>query len=186
MSKTILITGGARSGKSRFAERLAKDLKGPVLYIATAQAFDEEMKLRIKKHRESRPPEWATVESYHGLGKIISHQGNLYRGVLIDCLTIMVINLLLEIPAMQNGDIGSDSMENAEAVIMDEIKELSLGISRTDADVIIVTNELGSGIVPEYPLARIFRDIAGRVNQYMAEQADEVYLVVCGIPMRLK
>ncbi|MEL7567433.1 MAG: bifunctional adenosylcobinamide kinase/adenosylcobinamide-phosphate guanylyltransferase [Dehalobacterium sp.] len=186
MGKSVLVTGGARSGKSRFAEELMKKLPGPVLYLATAKVFDEEMQYRVEKHRQSRPAEWNTIEAYRDLGKIISDQGKGYQGVLVDCITIMVTNLLFDMPEIQQEDFSRKSMEKVEGIIMEEAAGLVKGIASSNATVVMVTNELGSGIVPEYPLARVFRDIAGRVNQYLAAQADEVYLAVCGLPMRLK
>lgn len=186
MGKTILVTGGARSGKSRFAEGLARESGSPVLYIATAQAFDDEMKLRIRKHRESRPQDWSTAEAYRGLGEIIAGEGSAHGVVLVDCITIMVTNLLLELPAIQKNDFSTESLEAAEASIMAEVGLMMDGVSRTTADVVMVTNELGSGIVPDQPLSRIFRDIAGRVNQFIAQEADQVYMVVSGIPLQLK
>jgi len=186
MGKFILVTGGARSGKSRFAEKIMKDLAGPVLYLATAKICDEEMALRGEKHRQSRPADWDTIEAYQGLGKIISEKGAGYRGVLLDCITIMVTNLLFDLPEMQQEELQSETIQKAEDLIMAEAKELVKGIAAQDATVVMVTNELGSGIVPEYPIARAFRDIAGRINQYLAAQADEVYLTVCGLPLRLK
>jgi len=186
MGKSILVTGGARSGKSSFAEKLMKDLNGPVLYLATAKIFDEEMQLRVEKHRKSRPAEWDTIEAYRDLGKIISDQGSSYQGILIDCITIMVTNLLFDMPEIQQEDFSRKSIEKAEGIIMEEAASLAAGIASSNATVVMVTNELGSGIVPEYPIARVFRDIAGRVNQYLAARSDEAYLVVCGLPMRLK
>lgn len=186
MGKSILITGGARSGKSSFAEKIMREQTGAVLYLATAKVFDAEMELRVEKHRQSRPANWDTIESYQGLGSIIANQGNSYQGILIDCITIMVTNLLFDLPEIQAEDFSRESMEKAEAVIMEEAVALMDSISSSDALVVMVTNELGSGIVPEYPLARVFRDIAGRVNQYLAAEADEVYLAVCGLPLRLK
>lgn len=186
MGKAILITGGARSGKSSFAESRAKELGEKILYIATAQAFDEEMKLRIKKHRESRPSYWDTVESYRDLGKIIADQGSRYQGILVDCITIMVTNLLLDCPEIQKEDFSRAGLEKAEATVMEEISALAEGIAAIDTTVLLVTNELGSGIVPEYPLARTFRDIAGRANQFLGAKAQEVYLTVCGVPIRIK
>lgn len=186
MGKSILVTGGARSGKSNFAESLMKGISGPVLYLATAQAYDEEMQLRIEKHRQSRPAEWDTIEAYRGLGKIISGQGSKYRGIMIDCITIMVTNLLFDLPEIQQEDFKRESIQRAEEKILAEAADLAAGVAASDATVVMVTNELGSGIVPEYPLSRVFRDIAGRVNQYLAARADEVYLVVCGLPLKLK
>lgn len=186
MGKSILVTGGARSGKSSFAENLMKNLPGPVLYLATAKVFDEEMQFRVEKHRRSRPAEWDTIEAYRDLGKIITDRNSSYQGILIDCITIMVTNLLFDLPEIQQDDFSRESIEKAEGIIMEEAAGLVAGIASSHATVVMVTNELGSGLVPEYPLARVFRDVAGRVNQYLAAQADEVYMAVCGLPMRLK
>jgi adenosylcobinamide kinase/adenosylcobinamide-phosphate guanylyltransferase len=186
MGKTILITGGARSGKSTYAEKLARGTEGDVLYIATSIPFDDEMKNRVKKHRDSRPSEWDTYEGYRSLGRVISENGGQYKGILLDCVTVMVTNLLLEYPGIDFDNAGYGDFAEVEKAINKEVEELLEGIRETDATVIIVTNELGSGIVPENLLGRVFRDIAGRVNQYIAEQCDEVYLTVCGLPLRLK
>jgi adenosylcobinamide kinase / adenosylcobinamide-phosphate guanylyltransferase len=186
MGKAILITGGARSGKSTYAEKLARELEGNVLYIATSIPFDEEMKSRVKKHRESRPSGWHTYEGHSGLGQVISEKGSQYKGILLDCVTIMVTNLLLEYPGIDYDNAGYEDFEEVERAINKEVEELIKGVSETAATVIMVTNELGSGIVPENLLGRVFRDIAGRVNQHIAEHCDEVFLTVCGLPLKLK
>lgn len=186
MGKAILVTGGARSGKSSYAEKLAKELHGNVLYIATSIPFDEEMKTRIKKHRESRPDGWDTYEGFRGLGKVVAEKGRKYDTILIDCITVMIANLLLDYIGMDNGDAAYEDFLEAESEIKKEIDDLLAGISQTKAIVIIVTNELGSGIVPENLMSRVFRDVAGRMNQYIAEQCDEVFITVCGLPLRLK
>ncbi|HYE82750.1 MAG TPA: bifunctional adenosylcobinamide kinase/adenosylcobinamide-phosphate guanylyltransferase [Clostridia bacterium] len=186
MGKTILITGGARSGKSSYAEKLALELGGRILYIATSIPFDEEMQSRVKKHREARPEEWDTYEDYRGLGGVISERGSEYSGMLLDCVTVMVTNLLLEYPGIDYENACYEDFLKAEAMIKKEVEELMESIGRVDATVIMVTNELGSGIVPENLLGRAFRDIAGRVNQYIAERCDEVFLTVCGLPLKLK
>ncbi len=186
MGKAILITGGARSGKSTYAEKLARELGGDVLYIATSIPFDEEMKSRVKKHRESRPSEWDTYEGYRGLGRVISESGGQYKGILLDCVTVMVTNLLLEYPDINYDNARYEDFAEAERAINEEVEELLKGIADTAATVIMVTNELGSGIVPENLLGRVFRDIAGRVNQHIAAHCDEVFLTVCGLPLKLK
>lgn len=186
MGKSILITGGARSGKSKYAEKLAKGLGGNILYIATALAFDDEMKKRIKMHKESRPEEWHTYEGYKKLGDYIKAHGNQYKGILIDCVTIMVTNIILENVGFDNPNPNIHGCEKAETIIKQEIDNLMAGIKETQTTVILVTNELGSGVVPENLFARVFRDIAGRANQQVAEQVDEVYLSVCGIPLKIK
>ena len=186
MGKTILITGGARSGKSKYAEKLAKDLNGNVLYIATAVPFDEEMTNRIKKHKESRPDTWDTYEGYNHLSKVIDKEGNNYKGILLDCITVMITNMVLNFGRVEYEDITFQEFEAVEADVFNEITLLLESIKNTQATVIMVTNELGSGVVPENMLARVFRDMAGRVNQFIAEKSDEVYLTVCGIPMKIK
>lgn len=186
MGKAILITGGARSGKSSYAEKLARELEGNVLYIATSIPFDEEMKNRVKKHRESRPSEWDTYEGYRGLGQVILEKGGQYKGILLDCITVMVTNLLLEYPGIDYDNARYEDFAEAEKAIKEEVEKLLQGVAESEATVIIVTNELGSGIVPENLLGRVFRDIAGRMNQYIAERCDEVFLTVCGLPLKLK
>jgi adenosylcobinamide kinase/adenosylcobinamide-phosphate guanylyltransferase len=178
-----MITGGARSGKSEFAEKLAYERgKGDVLYIATALPVDEEMKVRIEKHRKRRPASWETVEAYKDLDREILKRGK--KVVLIDCLTVMISNLLMEVDL---------TWENATSAQVDEIekrinKEVGkiLAVSNKGRGIIIVTNEVGMGLVPEYKLGRIFRDIAGRMNKKVAEVAKEVYLMVSGIPVKIK
>ena len=186
MGKAILITGGARSGKSSYAEKLARELGGNILYIATSIPFDEEMKSRVKKHRESRPGKWDTYEGYSGLGRVISGKGSKYNGILLDCITVMVTNLLLEYPGIDYDNACYEDYSEAEKEIKEEIEELLEGVRQSEATVIMVTNELGSGIVPENLLGRVFRDIAGRMNQYIAERCDEVFITVCGLPLKLK
>jgi adenosylcobinamide kinase/adenosylcobinamide-phosphate guanylyltransferase len=186
MGKAILITGGARSGKSSYAEKLARELGGNILYIATSIPFDDEMKSRVKKHRESRPDEWDTYEGYRGLGSVVSEKGSEYNGILLDCITVMVTNLLLEYPGIDYDNARYEDYAEAEDAIRKEIEELMEGVRRSEGTVIMVTNELGSGIVPENLLGRVFRDIAGRVNQHVADRCDEVFITVCGLPLKLK
>jgi len=186
MGKSILITGGARSGKSSLAEKLAKESGGKVLYIATAVPFDEEMKDRIMKHKASRPQEWDTYEGYKGLGKYIEEKGGEYQTILLDCITVMITNIFLQLPDIDYDNPSYEDFERVEQSIKNEIEALMEGVKNTEANVILVTNELGSGVVPENLLTRVFRDIAGRVNQYIAAGCDEVFLTVCGLPMKLK
>ncbi len=184
MGKIMLITGGARSGKSQYAEQHAKKLGGNILYIATAMAYDDEMKMRIRKHQNSRPQKWETYEGYKGLGNVIREKGKFFNGILLDCVTIMTSNLMLEF--CHNHPLEEIDFEAVENKILTEMHQLINGIQDVEATVILVTNELGSSIVPESKLGRVFRDIAGRVNQYLASCADEVYLTVCGMPMKIK
>lgn len=173
----ILVTGGARSGKSSFGESLLKDLD-KVLYIATSIPFDDEMKDRVRKHRESRSSHWETLEAYKDFEDKIQ---NKYDGVILDCITIMITNLLLEKIDEFNEDYNA-----IEAYIMKEIEKAVKVLKSLNSKVVLITNEIGAGIVPENKMSREFRDIAGRVNQYLGKECEEVYLAVCGIPVKIK
>jgi adenosylcobinamide kinase/adenosylcobinamide-phosphate guanylyltransferase len=172
-NKLILITGGARSGKSLFARKLAGDIKGRKVFLATAQALDEEMKLRIEKHKKERPLGWDTVEEAQHLSSAIKKFNEKYEVMLIDCLSMWISNLLIW---------GSSS----ELKVLKEVDNLITNCKKIQGTVIIVSNEVGSGIVPDNKLSRLFRDIVGRANQEIASIADEVYLVAAGIPLNLK
>ncbi|WP_407578626.1 bifunctional adenosylcobinamide kinase/adenosylcobinamide-phosphate guanylyltransferase [Citrobacter koseri] len=179
----ILVTGGARSGKSRHAEALIAD-SPQVLYIATSQIFDEEMAARIQHHRDGRPPHWRTAECWRHLDALITPDNAPEEAILLECITTMVTNLLFAM----GGDTDPDNWDYAamEQAIEDEIRTLIDACQRCPAQVVLVTNEVGMGIVPENRLARHFRDIAGRVNQHLAAAADEVWLVVSGIGVKIK
>lgn len=184
MNKFILVTGGARSGKSTLGEEKTKELGSKIAYIATSIAFDEGMMDRIKKHRESRPKEWTTIERYRDFNKISRDSDFIDCDTfLLDCMTLMVSNLLLE-SSLDFDKCGVEEIDKLEEDIFKEVDAL-LEILE-DKNLIIVTNEVGMGLVPSYRLGSIFRDIAGRVNQYLAKKADEVYFTVSGIPMRIK
>ncbi|OGO77687.1 MAG: bifunctional adenosylcobinamide kinase/adenosylcobinamide-phosphate guanylyltransferase [Clostridiales bacterium GWB2_37_7] len=185
MGKLILITGGARSGKSTYAERMAGSISNKVLYLATAVAFDEEMKHRIEKHKQSRPAFWDTQEGYKNLNIVIEEASD-YEVVLLDCITVMLTNLLWEYPGMDFDTPSKEDLEKAEEYVRIEFDKLLKSAMDYKGTLIMVTNELGSGIVPEAPIARSFRDIAGRVNQQIAAHCQEVYLTVCGIPVQIK
>ena len=185
MGKIILVTGGARSGKSNFAEKLINERYEVISYIATAMPYDDGMKNRIRKHKESRPANWKTYEIYEELSGYIKEISESCDAVLLDCVTVMLTNLLLK----NNVDwdkINMDEIDEIEKNLNREIKLLVDEIIKSKMDAVIVTNEIGCGIVPENRLARIFRDIAGRVNQRMAENSSEVYLAVSGIPVKIK
>lgn len=172
-SKLILVLGGARAGKSTFALHLAKQHagdEGSVCFIATAQAFDDEMAARIARHREERPTHWTTIEEPFQIDEAVITALN-SSVVLIDCVTLFVSNWLLR----------------SEERKLQEVAESFLSNIRSHAQTVIcVSNEVGLGLVPETPLGRTFRDALGRVNQEFAEAADEVYLLVAGLPLRLK
>ncbi len=183
-SRLILVTGGARSGKSSFGEAMFKQ-EDKVLYIATAQAFDEEMKERIRRHRQQRPVHWETMEAYKGFPEKLKGLSRDTTGILLDCVTLMVTNILLEYHLGWE-TATTEKLNEIENDIMTEVKAFIEGLKQLSVKAVLITNEVGWGLVPDYPLGRIFRDIAGRVNQYIAAEADEVHLVVCGISNRIK
>jgi len=176
----IMVTGGARSGKSSFAERYAASLGTAGTYIATAQPFDEEMEVRLALHKERRNESgfpWTTVEEPLAVADCLrSHAPAVDQVVLIDCLTLWLSNWLFRYE--QEPD-----MEERVGRRVDELAEAVRGYAGT---VLLVTNEVGSGIVPEYKLGRVYRDLAGRMNQRIAEVCEEVFLVTSGIPVELK
>ena len=186
MKNIILITGGARSGKSTYAEELAKEAKGGVLYIATSIPFDDEMKDRVKKHKERRPSTWDTFEGYKNLKKVFYNKNLQFDTILLDCITIMVTNLMFDKAGDNFDELNEQEINTMEKDILQEVNDFLNAAEESLKTIIIVTNELGSGIVPEYKMSRVFRDIAGRVNQYIASRASEVNLVVCGIPIKIK
>ena len=162
------ILGGARSGKSAFAEQLALRLPNPI-YIATAQAFDSEMQMRIAHHRARRDAAWTTVEEPQALAETIHIHADANRIVLVDCLTLWLSNLML-----------------AERAIETETEMLVKALASAAGPIILVSNEVGLGIVPEAPLARAFRDHAGRLHQQIAAIAQQVYFMVAGLPLTVK
>lgn len=180
----ILITGGARSGKSALAERLAARHSEKVLYIATSVVTDDEMASRVRRHQESRPAHWRTWEGYRDLGTVIAEKTAADEAVILECVTTLIANLLFE----QAGDTPPEQMDFSaiEDAIQPQIDALIDACTHSAAPIYLVTNELGMGIVPENRLARHFRDIAGRVNQRLAAAAESVYLVVSGIEVKIK
>jgi len=171
----ILVTGGSRSGKSRFALSLAENREGPRTCIATSQPFDDEMRKRIEAHRKSRPAGWGLVEEPVQVPEAVAAALLSAGAVLLDCVTLWISNLLLA------DDLFDESSAEARAM---ELIESARG--RPGDVVIVVTNEVGSGVVPETVLGRRFRDCAGRANEVIASAADEVYFMVSGIPLRIK
>ena len=182
-STIILCSGGARSGKSEFAEQLALSLKGRKAYVATGQAFDDEMKDRIKKHQLRRSKEWITFEIPLHLHKNWEQIKNVSDVILIDCLTMFTSNHIFA-----HGDINTQEDSNRiESIILEELRLLLQEINNSnDKTVIFVTNEIGLGIVPENKLARYFRDITGRVNREVASAANKMYLTISGVTIELK
>ncbi len=178
----IFVTGGARSGKSGLAETLARERAdasaAAVTYIATAEPKDGEMRERIAEHRERRPSGWRTIEAPDDLPGAVEAALAGDGIVLVDCLTVYISNLL-----MSQGIASGSRVKRAVDREMDELVEVCRG---GDGRVVMVSNEVGMGIVPDNMLARTFRDVAGRANQKLAAAASEVYLCVSGIPMRVK
>ncbi len=182
--KCVFLTGGARSGKSHFAQKLASETSERVLFVATAEALDADMKARIEKHKKERPKAWKTLEtSLNVSGQIAEHIHDV-EVVLIDCLTLLVSNLMLgEGRGFSEDDI---SLNEVEKRVVGEVQSLIKFMSGSDAVFIIVSNEVGLGIVPENRFARIYRDLLGKVNQLVAQHADEVYFMVSSIPVKVK
>ena len=170
------ILGGARAGKSSYAQHLADVFGGRVLFLATAEAGDDEMEARIQAHRESRPPHWDTLEEPVDLPAALSPVLRKYDVVLLDCLTLWVSNLLL----------GSKDPESAGTGILCETRELLKLCRNSDASWIIVSNEVGLGVVPATKLGRIYTDELGRVNQLVAAEADRVYFMAAGLRLEMK
>ncbi|MGM9975126.1 MAG: bifunctional adenosylcobinamide kinase/adenosylcobinamide-phosphate guanylyltransferase [Clostridiaceae bacterium] len=182
MGRAILITGGTRSGKSTFGESLLKDEKD-VLYIATSKITDREMEERVKRHRERRPSEWSTYEGYRNLSQIIEESDKKF--ILFECVGTMVTNILFD-EERDFDTIDKGVLEAIEKDIKSEFRSLVEVCKRLDRTLIIITNEVGMGLISEYPLGRIFTDILGRVNQELGALCSEAYFVACGIPLRLK
>jgi adenosylcobinamide kinase/adenosylcobinamide-phosphate guanylyltransferase len=176
-AKIVLVTGGARSGKSNFAERYVARLGKPVAYIATAQVLDGEMADRVARHRDRRPADWQTFEAPYTAHEAI---GSASAGaILFDCVTLYVSNLMLSPDAPATAGERYEYVRAAVAALVDAARAAA-------ATVVFVTNEVGMGIVPDNALAREYRDLAGLANQQLAAAADEVYLVVSGIAVDIK
>ncbi len=175
MSKElVLILGGARSGKSRFAQRLAGLAGGSVLFLATAEAGDAEMAERIARHKASRPAAWRTLEEPLELATALQAQAAVAGAVIVGCLTLWLSNLLLR----------DDDASEEEA--LRQVDRILDSYEKGLASYVLVSGEVGLGLVPPYPQGRAFRDILGRVNQKLAHRADKVFLMVAGIPLELK
>jgi adenosylcobinamide kinase/adenosylcobinamide-phosphate guanylyltransferase len=170
MSRNItLILGGARSGKSKFAEKQALQSKRQRIYLATAEAFDAEMQNRIARHQEDRGDGWATIEEPVDLGGALINHSSVNNIILVDCLTLWLSNIM-----------------GRDLTIEQEVDKLLAAIKTLSGPVIFVSNEVGQGIVPDNALARAFRDHAGRLHQRLAERANSVYFVTAGLPQKLK
>ena len=176
-NRLSLVLGGVRSGKSSFALSLATEIGGPVLFIATAEGGDEEMRARIQQHKQQRPGDWRTLEAPTGVGEALPSSIGNARVVVLDCLSFLVANVM--------ASVGDDEAQVAAGVEA-ETKDLLGAVARTDAQFIVVSNEVGMGVVPPYPSGRLFRDVLGWANQRLARAAGRVYWMVAGLPVELK
>ena len=172
MSRVILLTGATRSGKSRLAVELAREFGPRILYVATCRPTDPEMQRRVARHRQERPASWRTVEASHDPAAAFRQQDNAVDGAILDCLTMHVSKLMMRF--------------SSDEAVLEHIRLLGEAMRRAPFPVIVVTNEVGGGLVPTNRLGRRFRDLAGWANQLIAESADEVYLVVAGLSLCLK
>ena len=173
----ILILGGARSGKSDYAQALAGRLGARVLYVATATIQDEEMAERVAHHRASRPAGWDTLEAPRDISLALGPCVARYEVVLVDCLTMWATNVLLADEA---------NPQRAEQALVADLDALCSLCRQAGTTLLVVSNAVGMGVVPAYPLGRVYRDLLGRANQFMARQADRVLWLVAGIPVDLK
>lgn len=186
MGKIIYVTGGARSGKSSFAEKLIQERYSSKIYLATGIPFDDEMKDRIEKHKKQRGRDWKTIENYKNIAKVLKNHIEGYEVILLDCITNMVTNLMI---MEEKYDWDNITMKEVDAVrekITEEIQSVIDFVKENEIDMVAVSNEVGLGLVPSTPLGRYFRDIGGKINQIMAQASDEAYLVVSGLNMKLK
>ena len=192
----IFVTGGAKSGKSKFAEEMLLKLNNgnqKNIYLATSLVFDEEMKEKVRLHKKRRKNDWFTVETYKNfknkLYNFFENNDKIKTNLIVDCLTNMITNIIFE---NQNIDWNNfekklyiQTLKKLNKNVKNSVDEL-LNITNQFENTVIVSNELGMGLIPSYPLGRYFREIAGKMNQIVAEKADEVYFVVSGIPMKIK
>ena len=181
VGELILILGGARSGKSAEAVRLARERgNGPVLYVATAEPGDDEMRLRIEKHKAERPATWHTLEAPHNIGQAIGRQSDGYTTIIVDCITLLVSNMLVDKPDPYHEAVQNSVVQEIAAIVQ-AAKELP-----SASQLIIVSNEVGTGLAPLTPLGRAFRDLVGQANQTLAAAAAKAILMVAGVAVILK
>ncbi|QGP93451.1 Bifunctional adenosylcobalamin biosynthesis protein CobU [Neomoorella glycerini] len=180
----IMVTGGARSGKSRLAEELAAAGGAKVVYLATATVGDAEMAARVDMHRRRRPAGWQTVEVPLAVTEAVAREGQRAGTIILDSLGMWISNLLSQ-ETIEAEDSWEKNIAAIEAIMV-KVRELAVVAWQVPARVIIVTEEVGMGLIPPYPLGRVFRDLLGLANQEIASRADRVYLVVAGLPLVLK
>jgi len=172
MGNPVFVTGGVRSGKSRFAVELAKKTGGRVLFVATCVPGDDEMRARVAAHRKARPAEWTTVEEPLDVAGAIAGAAGRFDAVIVDCMTLFVSGLL--------------AAGESDDAIAGKVDGIAAAAAASPARVVVVSNEVGSGVVPVSELGRRFRDVAGAANQAMARAAGEAYLMVSGLSVPLK
>ncbi len=175
-NEVTLVLGGVRSGKSHYAQQLG-ERAGHVVFIATAEAGDDEMRRKVERHRQSRPAEWQTIEEPLRLAETIARYGPIAGLMIVDCVTFFAANLL---------GLHANDDEAAERAISSAIDGLCHALKASPCPVVLVSNEVGSGVVPAYPSGRQFRDLLGELNQSIARVADNVLLMVAGLPLVLK
>ena len=183
MLKNILILGGARSGKSHYALELALKSPQPVLFVATAEAGDDEMRQRIEEHRKARPATWSTLEVATNIGGQIRQKAGEAKTVIVDCITLLINNIFRKY-SDSTGELIDTLLIEKE--VMAEIEELVNCMKRVNASFIIVSNEVGLGLVPANRVGRLYRDLLGKANQTLAQQVDEVYFMAAGLPVPIK
>ena len=183
MLKSTLIIGGARSGKSHFAQELGLKSAQPVLFVATAVAGDEEMRQRIEEHKKARPTDWSTLEVPTHISNQIRQKIGKAQTVIVDCITLLVNNIFCQYSDPAGEKIYASFIEKE---VMAEIDELVDCINQVKARFIIVSNEVGLGLVPDNRIGRLYRDLLGRANQIVAQCVDEIYLMAAGIPVLVK
>ena len=182
--RIVLVTGGARSGKSTFAEELAARSGERIAYIATAQIYDEEMRFRVSLHQKRRPDNWQTYEAPFDAETAIKAASEKNEVLLFDCITLYLSNLLCSLPESELDD--QDKLYGLTRQKIGELVQAAEAAAAKGRIVIFVTNEVGAGIVPEHKLSRIYRDISGLANQQLARAAADVYAVIAGIPVNIK
>ena len=168
--------GGVRSGKSNYAVQIAKNIGNKVTFVATGEPLDDEMKTRIQEHKKNRPRQWRTIEQNRGIAGILAEETEQPEVILIDCLTLLVSNILVQ----------TIELSEVENELLIEINEIISYMKQSQSHFILVSNEVGLGVVPDTKLGRIYRDMLGKVNQLIAENATEVYFMVAGIPLKIR
>lgn len=176
------VFGGARSGKSRFSECLVSTSGDNVLYVATAQVLDDEMRRRVAAHKARRPASWDTLEAYSRTFDKLSGKldAKTFDGVIIDCIAVWASNIIITLPEISSEDY-------AQSIILPELKKLfTIVANHPGTTFVAVSNEVGLGIIPSYPLGRLYRDILGRINQEIVQHAKTANFLVAGMPLKIK